>query len=420
MTWIYLVFSLLFAAIVSTLLAQFFPKLSSNYISMIIGSLLFFITNELIDATDFNSDIFMGLVIAPLLFFEAQTTHLNIVSQKTKHILQMTLSLIIINTFIMALGLWLIVGIGLSFSFVLASIGTPTDATALASVTTGKKIPKDVNILLKLESLFNDAPGIVLLNFVFVWYSKGQVNLLNSLKDFVWSSLGGLAFGITIAWLLILFRQFLLRSSYNSLNAQTALYIATPFILYYASESLHLSGVLTVVSAGLIHNAEAQRSRLISPVQVHLGFDLISMITELSNSVVFIVLGFLLLDTVTAHDVFSHHLFEIALLSAIILYGLNIITRYIYGIIRLHLNHHNGLIFALGGIHGAVTLSLAYSLSGSNIKLMHIDLLLATIGIYILLSMLIPTVFYRYLLQPEATDDLVAKEVQTIRQEMRA
>src|SRR5699024_1602393 len=104
-----------------------------------------------------------------------------------------------------------------------------------------------------------------------LWYVIGYINYGQAMIDFLISAVGGLVVGFLAAWVVVLFRQVLLRSSFNSLNAQNLLYLITPFVLYYLAEELHVSGIIAVVCAGLVHNAEAQRSKLLNAPQVHMG-----------------------------------------------------------------------------------------------------------------------------------------------------
>ena len=57
----------------------------------------------------------------------------------------------------------LLVVASLVIAFVLAPISTPTDATATETVSEGRIVPERQERLLRMESLFNDASGIVLL-----------------------------------------------------------------------------------------------------------------------------------------------------------------------------------------------------------------------------------------------------------------
>ncbi len=338
-------FLLIIAAVVSIFIAQIVPKISVNYISMIAGVVLVLIPVIDNHVSQFNSEIFIGLIVAPLLFFEGQETPLNSVSKELKHIIQTTVILVVVCLILSGFGVWAIAGVSLPLAFIMAAVSTPTDATAMSSVTNGLKVPQSEGTFLKMESLFNDATGIILLNMAILWYVNGYINYSETLIDFLRSAVGGVVFGFAVAWILVIFRQVLMRTSFNSLNAQSFLYILTPFLLYYCSELIHVSGIIAVVCAGLVHNAEAQRSRLLNARQVHLSFDLVSMITELFNSIVFVVLGYMFVKIVVSED-FEKLTFK-WLWIGITIYLIGIFTRYIYARMRLSMNNCSGWIFSL-------------------------------------------------------------------------
>lgn len=409
-------FVLVLAAVVSIFLSQVFSKISVSYISMIIGTIIFLIPAIGTHVQNFNSDIFIGLIVAPLLFFEGQATRLNSVGKELKHIIQTTVVLVILCLVFAGFGVWIAAGVSLPLAFILAAVSTPTDATAMESVTNGLKAPKEEGVYLKMESLFNDASGIILLNMAILWYVNGYINYGETIVDFLISAVGGIVVGFITAWVMVLFRQILMRSTYNSLNAQTLLYIVTPLIIYYLAEVVHVSGIIAVVCAGLVHNAEAQRSRLTNAPQVHLGFDLVSMTTEILNSVVFVILGFMFTQIIS-REKFSYNSVTWVIIG-ITLYVINVLVRYVYSRSRLKFNNRSGWIFALGGVHGAVTLALAYTLAEFHVKTADFNLVLMSESVLIILSLLVPTIVFRFLLEKDATDDEIYDEVGKIRVEM--
>ena len=88
-------FYLIFAAAISIIIAQAIEKVSVNYISMLIGvifALIPFLNHQI---APFNSEIFMELIIAPLLFFEGQKTQLHNIRSRFKSILGVTVIMVL-------------------------------------------------------------------------------------------------------------------------------------------------------------------------------------------------------------------------------------------------------------------------------------------------------------------------------------
>ena len=146
---------IMLAVAFSTMIQQrFFKIISVNYIAMAMGMILALIpqTNLLIE--NFSSEVFMGLIVAPLLFFEGQRTRLYSILRSWRAILGLTVIMIVLATITASFGIYLSLGVSLPLSFILAAISTPTDATATESVTHGLKLPKKIEFYLKDESLF--------------------------------------------------------------------------------------------------------------------------------------------------------------------------------------------------------------------------------------------------------------------------
>ena len=386
---IILLFELVFFAVISIIIAEMFAKVSMNYVSLIMGAVLGLLPVTTYDIRSFNPEVFMLLIVAPLLFFEGQATFLNVVGKRVKQIFQVTVIMVLLCAIVAGFSSYAIGKIGLPLAFILAAISTPTDATATQSVTEGLKIPRREGFFLKMESLFNDASGIILLNMAVLWYINGRINYRETLTDFILSAGGGIVIGFIIAWIIVLFRQALLRSSYNSVNAQVIIYLMTPFIIYYLAEEFHVSGIIAVVCAGLVHNAETQRSRLANAQMVYIIKD--ESITY--NSWIWITLG-------------------------TILYLSNVIVRYIYGRIKFKMDNHAGWIFSLGGVHGAVTLSLAFTVAKTSVNSQDFSLIVMSESVLIILSMIVPTVIFRFILDKDVSDEDGEKELDELREEM--
>lgn len=179
----------------------------------------------------------------------------------------------------------------LPITLIIVAIATPTDATAFDAVVEGRKIAQPIRNILKMESLFNDATGIILLQAGILWLTTGHLSFWQNTEALFKSAVGGLALGAILAFIVMAFRQYFVRSTNNVISSQTLFYILTPFLIYFLAEKVEVSGIIAVVTAGLVHNSEANRSRFSSPRQMHLGIQLINLMTEILNSAVFVILG---------------------------------------------------------------------------------------------------------------------------------
>lgn len=389
---------------------RFLPKISVNYISMFFGAIIALIpfTDEILGK--FDADMFMAVIVAPLLFFEGQFTRMNMVGRHLRLIVSLTVGMVVLCAIAAGFASFWAGGIGLPLAFILAAISTPTDATAMESVTIGLKLPHKESNALKLESLFNDASGIILLNMAILWYVNGHIAYGQTIGNFIYSALGGIIFGFIISIVFVYIRENLFRSrlnygnnTYNNGTPFLVTYILTPFIIYSLAELIDVSGIIAVVFAGLVHNAEAERSSLINPKAMYDGDQLVDLISDILNSFVFIVLGIMLIRTATDRSV-TYQGSLIWIVLGVTLYLANLLVRFLYSRFVTHFSNREALIFSIGGIHGAVTFALAFTVAASQVKTADYNLVIMSESLLILLSMIVPTIVFRFVL-PKVTDD---------------
>lgn len=200
-----------------------------------------------------------------------------------------------------------------------------------------------------------------------IWFQTGHFSFSQNTRAFLLSAVGGMFFGTAFAFLTMLFRQWLVRTKINVISSQTLIFLLTPFVVYILAERIEVSGIIAVVSAGLVFNSEMRRSRFTSPRQMHFGVQLISFLNEILNSFVFVVLG-ITLERVMVQQVQNLRASWNWLYIAVVIYLSALVVRFMYSKFISKLNSHEAIIFALGGVHGSVTLAMAFSVIGLSIK----------------------------------------------------
>lgn len=106
---------LLLASVFSSIIAGFIPRFSINYISILVGIILGLIIplNELV--APFKSEAFM-YIVAPLIYFEGQTTRMNLVGKKFWQIIQTAIVLVLVATIFTGFAVSLL-GVQLALAF---------------------------------------------------------------------------------------------------------------------------------------------------------------------------------------------------------------------------------------------------------------------------------------------------------------
>lgn len=226
-----------------------------------------------------------------------------------------------------------------------------------------------------------------------------------------------------VSAILILIRERLVRVNLDlvtnetyAVTAITIFYVLTPALLYFLAQAIKVSGIITVVAAGLAHSAEQERSRITSINLTYNNFQITNTLTDILNSIVFIILGISIVKTMQNKALPNK--IDQAILIGVLLYLINLFVRYLYSFFSLKLTNKNAWIFALGGIHGAVTFALAYTLDQTLISPNNFHLVLFSETTLIILSMLIPTIIFNFLLPKDTPDVEREKEVLSIRGNM--
>lgn len=384
------VLGVIITVIIANFLAQRFEFMPQALWQIFLGVIIAIIPELAKIEIDLNPEWFMVLIIAPLLFYEGQQTKIKIVSKNIKEIVQLAVVLAFITIFCLTFSLKILFGWPIALALALASIATPTDATALESVKEGLEMPFKSEQALTFESMFNDATGLVALEFAGILASTGKFSAVASIIKFLTVSLGGAVFGIISALIIVRIRQGLLRKQLNDLTGHIMLQILTPLIIYMLAEELHVSGIIAVVIAGIFHREEQDRTLLQSSQMINLVNQFWKLLTDLLNGVVFVILG----TTIVKIFAFESSFLELAkfLEIAFVLYIIMFLVRFGY-IFKKVKKYKPAAIFAIGGVHGTVTLALALTIPvtlGIAESSTVVQELLVIAVFLILLSILVP------------------------------
>lgn len=413
MTLIISTITVLIAAVFASIVAAALPRISINYVSILIGVLVALIgpLNHLVES--FNSEFFM-YIVAPLIYFEGQTTKLNEVRQSLGQIVKAAVLLVLVMTIASGMVLsWL--GLPMAFAFLLAALSTSTDATATDAVSEGLIVPSAQSRVLKMESLFNDASSIILVSAAALWVKHGSLDYQQTFTGFLISAGGGILVGVLAALLMISFRRGLERLNLWAANAQNMLFIITPFFIYYVAEKLGVSGIIAIVCAGLMQNSESANSRFVHPRQIHTGLILINLMSEILSNAVFVILGIMIVRILQV-DLLSGHPSWSWLWWGSVLYLVNLLVRLLYGLLT-RMGVKGAVIYSLGGVRGAITLALAFTITNSVTNKDFQQLILAE-TLVIVLSILVPTVIFPFILPHDISEREEQQRIMVIRQKM--
>lgn len=399
------------AVVVANVIHLVYPKIPLSIYQIIAGVLLASLPTA---ATNFtmHPELFMMVVIAPLMFNDGQNQSFRYLSSNYKSILSVSVILALITVLITGgiLHFALPTVFPFALAFILAAIITPTDAVAVKSITANMTVPENVNGALEYESLFNDASGIVLLDLSLSAYQSGEFSISHGLWSVIYVFFGGIIFGAILGNLLIDLRQRLMRNHVDIGSIVIPINVMTPIVVYWLAEELHFSGILAVVSAGIVHSILYDHLRLTSTKVQMATTTIWAIISDALNGVVFVLLGVMLPQVL--HRTAPQNLLNllwIALLLYIIMTALRFVwTR--FRLVNIHSTRQNlnrdSLLMAIGGIHGTITLALAFSLP---VMINHHEFtfrnsMILIAAFVILISILVGAIVYPLVLPPKSRE----------------
>ncbi len=226
-------------------------------------------------------------VFLPALLFEG-SIHIDLdqLRKNAKIILILSFFGLVLSTFIVGILIHKLTHIPLIFSVLFGAMVMPTDPVSVLALFKKLGVSKELTTIVEGESLFNDGAGIVIFEVLLALaVEKAHFNLIETLLDFGYVVIGGLGIGLILGYV-----------AYGVLKHidDHLIEILITGILAYGTfivaESIHASGVMGVVVAGLfIGNRGTQFA--MSPttrISILTTWEIAAFIV---NSVIFLLIG---------------------------------------------------------------------------------------------------------------------------------
>ncbi|HDF1020333.1 TPA: sodium:proton antiporter [Staphylococcus aureus] len=346
----------IFAVIISSVINNRFPQIPTAFIQIALGVVIFIIPIQV--DFQFNSEVFMFAVIAPLLFVEGTHVSRTKLLEYRKPILLMSMALVFAT----------VVGVGYFIHWIWPALPMPA-AFAIAAILCP-----------------TDAAGIISFKIAVTALVTGTFSLFQAVEQFIISTILGVLIGAIIGFVVVRIRiDLTANKGLKDNNTLTFIQLLTPFVVYFLAEEVHASGIIAVVIAGLIHGLE--RDRLIrAQTELQMNYHQIwNTFSYALNGFVFVVLGFMIPTVVidifqTEPDNFSF-LIVITILIAIAIYACRFVWVYFWYkdfyfpkniqsyLDEEHDSHETppsrvryAFIMTMCGIHGTISLSMALTL----------------------------------------------------------
>ena len=196
-----------------------------------------------------DPDVVFIIILPPLLYDAASRTSWNEFKSSIRPISALAISLVFFTTVAVAVTAhYLIPGFTWPLAFVLGAVVSPPDAVAASGIIKGLGLNKRVITILEGESLVNDASALIAYRYAVAAVTTGTFVFWQAGLQFLLVAGVGILIGVVTGFLFVL----TLKRIHNNPIVETSFTLLAPFVSYLIAEQFHMSGVLAVVSTGLM------------------------------------------------------------------------------------------------------------------------------------------------------------------------
>jgi CPA1 family monovalent cation:H+ antiporter len=354
-------------------------SISSLFTDVILNS-----AYSIISSIDFK-EVLLDVMLSFLLF--AGALHTNITQLKTQRypIFMFATVGVLVSTFLIGtVAYYLLNYMHLPISYLQAllfgALISPTDPIAVLGILKHARAPKKLEAKIVGESLFNDGIGVVVFLTLFQLAASPNADISFGHIGFIFLEEvgGGILLGLALGY-----STYLLIKSIDNYETEVMLTLAMVMGGYLLASSLHFSGPLAMVVAGLFVGNDTRRESSMSEITERYVDKFWELLDVFLNAILFVLIG---LEVLIISFEGNY------ILAGMILIPVALICRYLalLGPIQLFKRKldfvpKTGLVMTWGGLRGGISIALALSLTTD----MNRELIVAITYIIVVFSIIV-------------------------------
>ncbi|MBI1891432.1 MAG: sodium:proton antiporter [Burkholderiales bacterium] len=336
---------------------------------------------SLLRSIDFSNLLMQGM-LSLLLFAGALHVDLSELRAYRWQIGLLAVASTIASTLVIGFLLWYAlsftpVALPLSYCLIFGALISPTDPIAVMGILKSAGAPKDVELVIAGESLFNDGVGVVLFSLLMILVAKGEApTFSHGAALLLREAGGGILLGLAIGYV-----SYLMLKSINSYQEEVLITLAVVVGGYALASHLHVSGPLAMVVVGLIIGNHGRAHAMSDTTRMHVDM-FWELIDEILNAVLFVLIGLEVIVIAFSPGLAVSGLIAIAITLIARLATVGVPIRFLGNVFRLP--RGSWKILTWGGLRGGISVALALSLPAGP----HRDIVLALTYMVVVFSIL--------------------------------
>lgn len=317
---------------------------------------------SLIDSINFT-DVLMQGMLSVLLFAGALHVDLTELRAYRWQIGSIAVIGTVLSTAVIGLTMWwalplVDLPLPLMYCLVFGALISPTDPIAVTGILKSAGAPRNLELVIAGESLFNDGVGVVLFSLLVGVLASGQLPTpaeagLLLLKE----AGGGIAFGLAVGYI-----TFRLLRSIDQYQVEVLLTLAAVIGGYALAGHLHVSGPLAMVVAGLVIGNHGRALAMSDKTRQNVDM-FWELLDEIFNAVLFVLIGMevILIPFPAGTTLAAVVAITVTLLARALTVGVPV--SLLGKLFRLPTG--SGKVLTWGGLRGGISVALCLSLPAS-------------------------------------------------------
>lgn len=209
--------------------------------------------------------------------------------ENKRPILFLALGATLLTFLVIGFGSHFLLNLSLVVAFSFAALMAATDPVSVISIFKSMRVNHRLETIIEGESLINDGIAVVLFNisafYLLQYMEVGALGFGYGLLEFLKVVLGGLAIGGVLGYVFSQLTRF-----YDDYPLEIIFSLLLLYGSFFLAETIHVSGVIAVVTAGLIFGNYGSKIGMSPTTKLNIRsfWDVISLV---ANALVFLMVG---------------------------------------------------------------------------------------------------------------------------------